>query len=152
MKSSAFQRPFTIIGFGAPGVGKSNLLNIFANKPQYFKSSKSSASGETKKISHIKVNAFGRADMPVVHLFDVPGVADLELPVAEIVVDIKETIGTAQNFDAALILVKSTDYRIDVQQVIALKIIRKFFANFSPSNVFVIITHCDVENPAPEFI
>jgi len=50
----------------------------------------------------------------LVRLYDAPGVADLELPLAEIINDIKENIGHTQNFDAAMIVLKMTDYRASI--------------------------------------
>jgi adenylate kinase family enzyme len=43
-------RPFSLIPFGAPGSGKSNLCNLLVGQPGIFKASKTALSGETKKI------------------------------------------------------------------------------------------------------
>jgi hypothetical protein len=43
-------------------------------------------------------------------LYDFPGFGDPELPIEEIVSDIKITVKD-QTFDAALIVIKSNDYR-----------------------------------------
>jgi replication-associated recombination protein RarA len=53
-------RAFSIIPFGAPGSGKSNLCNILVGQPGKFKASKTAASGETKKISFCEAPAFGK--------------------------------------------------------------------------------------------
>ena len=60
--------------------------------------------------------------------------------------DIKVTVGK-NPIDAALIVVKSTDYRMDIQQTISIKMVGKFFANFEAKKVFIIFTHCDIEKP-----
>ena len=75
----------------------------------------------------------------------------MNLPIAQIVADIKVSINN-QPIDAALIVLKATDYRTDIQQVISVKIISKFFKNFEHKKVYMVITHCDVEKPTDEFI
>jgi hypothetical protein len=54
--------------------------------------------------------------------------------------------------DAALIVLKSTDYRMDIQQTIAIKMVGKYFENFDARKVFLVLTHCDIERPTDEFI
>lgn len=71
----------------------------------------------------------------------------MELSLIQIVADIKGSIGHQTTFDAALIVIKLFDYRATVQEVIALKAIKNFFANFSPHQVFCIVTHCDLQTP-----
>ena len=66
--------------------------------------------------------------------------------------DIKIAIGHEQTIDAILLVIKSTDYRISVQETIAIKACVKFFTNFSPKHVFLVITHCDQQMPTDEFI
>jgi hypothetical protein len=76
-------------------------------------------------------------------LYDAPGVCDLELPLARIVADIKVTIGSDKPIDAALIFLKASDYRMNMEQTVAIKIISKFFQDFEPKKVFMVITHTD---------
>jgi hypothetical protein len=47
---------------------------------------------------------------------------------------------------------KAMDYRASIQEVIAGKAIKKFFANVDESRVFLVLTHCDFEMPSPDFI
>lgn len=145
-------KPYTIIPFGAPGVGKSCILNalIGSNK---FKSSKTAASGETKEFSNFTGPALGKHGNKLIQLFDAPGVGDMELSLYNIVEDIRRSIQSKDTtFDAALIVIKIFDYRATVQEVIALKAIKNFFENFSPKQVFCIITHCDCAEPDQETI
>ena len=67
--------------------------------------------------------------------------------------DIKGSIQSNDTtFDAALIVLKIFDYRASMQEVIALKAIKNFFENFSPNQVFCIITHCDRDQPDDEVV
>lgn len=68
----------------------------------------------------------------------------MELPMLQIVADIKVSIGSKQPIDAALIVLKLTDYRATPQEIISIKSASKFFANFEPKKIFLIITHCDL--------
>lgn len=104
-------RPFSIIPFGAPGTGKSNLCNILIGKPGAFKSSATSGGGETKKISCYEAPAFGKKGNKLLQVWDAPGVGDIELSLIEIVNEIKTRIGKDTIFDAALIVLKAQDYR-----------------------------------------
>lgn len=77
---------------------------------------------------------------------------DFNLCLDQIVLDIKTSIGHNEIIDCALIVIKSTDYRITVQETMAIKGCAKFFSNFSPANVYLVITHCDEQMPTDEFI
>jgi len=80
-------------------------------------------------------------------------VGDIKLPIVRILSDIKESIGFKQNIDAALIVVKSTDYRESPQEIIAIKTISKMIDNSKPDNTYLILTHCDKnDKPLEDFI
>ena len=66
--------------------------------------------------------------------------------------DIKVSIGSKQLFDAALIVVKMTDYRATIQEMFAIKAISKLLCDYTPENIFMVITHCDLEDPSDELI
>lgn len=70
-------RPFSLIPFGAPGSGKSNLCNFLAGKPGIFKSSKTANTGETKKVQFFLGPAFGKSGNKVLQVWDAPGQGDL---------------------------------------------------------------------------
>ncbi|TNV80944.1 hypothetical protein FGO68_gene1750 [Halteria grandinella] len=113
-----------------------------------FKSSRTADSGETKEIGSEIAPALGKPGNKQIQVFDAPGVGDMELSLINIVADIKASIQSNETtFDAALIVIKIFDYRASVQEVIALKAIKNFFENFSPNQVFCIITHCDCQAP-----
>jgi hypothetical protein len=76
----------------------------------------------------------------------------MELSLQEMVKDIKASIGHQEKFDAALIVIKITDYRENIYEVIAMKAIKEFLDNLSPQHVFVVVTHCDIKNPDPTTI
>jgi GTP-binding protein EngB required for normal cell division len=107
-------RPLSMVPFGGPGSGKSTSLNMLVGQVGFFKSSKTTKTGQTQEISSFKGPAFGISGMPTLHVFDAPGVGDSELPIVQIVADIKKTIGTDQPIDAALIVLKSLDFRMDI--------------------------------------
>ena len=62
------------------------------------------------------------------------------------------TIGSDQAIDAALIVLTASDYRMTIQQTVAIKIIAKFFKDFEPRKVFMVITHVDQNPPDEDFI
>jgi GTP-binding protein EngB required for normal cell division len=76
------QRPLAIIPFGGAGSGKSTVLNGLAGTPDYFKSSKTSASGQTQEIKRFEGPAFGLASNPLLRIYDAPGVGDINIPLA----------------------------------------------------------------------
>ena len=39
-----------------------------------------------------------------------------------------------------------------MNEIIALRAIKNFFENFEPSQVFCVVTHCDLEMPDPDVI
>ena len=145
-------RPLSMIPIGGPGAGKSTVLNFLIGIPQTFKSSRTSASGETKKISSKQGRAFNKEDQPMVKIFDVPGVGDQNIPLQQIVADIKLSIGSENPIDAAMLVVKSSDYRMDIQQTISIKMIGKYFENFDAKKVFLVYTHCDMQKPTDKEI
>ena len=104
-------RPYTLIPFGPPGSGKSNVLNKVIGKEGRFISSMTTNSGLTKNISFEEGQAFGKQGNPLLRVYDTPGVGDLEIPLAKIVADIQINIGTQQCIDIALLVLKMTDYR-----------------------------------------
>ncbi|CDW72080.1 UNKNOWN [Stylonychia lemnae] len=155
IKISQVYRPvkyLTLIPFGAPGSGKSCILNLLCGIQGKFLSSKTARSGCTQNIDFIECQAFGSHPSINLKLYDGPGVGDFKICLDQIVLDIKLKIGHSQTFDGALIVIKSTDYRISVQETMAIKATVKFFSNFSPKHVFLIITHCDIESPTDDFI
>ena len=109
-----------MIPFGAPGVGKSNLLNILVGIAGKFKSSSAACSGLTQNISYHEGPAFGKSGNQAIRVYDTPGVGDFNLPLGTIVENILDSIGSKQFFDAAFIVVRSTDYRISVQEMLAI--------------------------------
>ena len=111
MRSS---RPKTLIPFGAPGAGKSNVLNKLIGMEGRFKSSRSAVSGLTQNITYEQGPAFGKAGNPLLRVYDTPGVGDFNIPMPMIVADIKTNIGSSQCFDAALVVLKMTDYRASI--------------------------------------
>ena len=110
-------RPYSLIPFGAPGSGKSNLCNFFVGQPGRFKASKTADSGETKKISFCLAPAFGKIGNKALQVWDAPGMGDLNHYLELIVRDIKTSIGPETPFDAAIIVVKIQDYRASAQEV-----------------------------------
>ena len=66
--------------------------------------------------------------------------------------DIKLSIGSENPIDAAMLVVKSSDYRMDIQQTISIKMIGKYFENFDAKKVFLVYTHCDMQKPTDKEI
>ena len=112
MRSAA--KPKSIIPFGAPGAGKSNILNKLIGMEGRFVSSRSAVSGLTQNITYQEGPAFGKPGNPLLRVYDTPGVGDFNIPMPHIVADIKISIGSKQCFDAALVVLKMTDYRASI--------------------------------------
>ena len=62
---------------------------------------------------------------------------------SDIISDIKYSIGSKQNIDAAIFVTKATNYRNSIRDQIAIKTISKMIVNSKPDDIFMIITHCD---------
>lgn len=48
-------------------------------------------------------------------MFDVPGLADPDLPIEQWVQEIWDTIPSSQNIDMALMVIKANDYRMSIE-------------------------------------
>ena len=83
-------------------------------------SSSAVTSGVTKKISFEEGPAFGIKGNPLLRVYDFPGVGDTELLMIDIIDDIKNSIGSKRNIDAALVVLKITDYRTSIQEMFAI--------------------------------
>jgi len=59
------------------------------------------------------------------------------------ILDLKDGVGTDAVFDVALIVFKASDFRITIQEIMALKAMKAFFENFESHKVVCVITHCD---------
>ena len=141
----------TIIPFGAPGAGKSLMANLLVcgKVAGPFQSSQSTQSGLTRIITSAEGHAFNNASYRRVKVFDIPGIGDTNLELTKITDEIRVKCGT-QKFDACIIVVKATDYRVTLQEVLALKCMREFLVGFSAQRVFCVITHCDKFKPDEE--
>jgi hypothetical protein len=71
-------------------------------------------------------------------------VGDVDLPIAQIIADIKGNITSQQKIDAALVVLKITDYRTTIQEMYAIKTISTMIDKAKPENTFMILTHCDI--------
>jgi ribosome biogenesis GTPase A len=89
---------------GGPGAGKSNICNKLVGE-KFFKSESSSESGVTKEITFLKRPALGKKGATMLNVADLPGLCDLNLPLAKMINEIKTKIGSL-SFDAVLIIVK----------------------------------------------
>ena len=76
----------------------------------------------------------------------------MDLPIIKILADIKETITSKEKIDAALVVLKMTDYRTSIQEMYAIKTITRMIDNTKPENTFMILTHCDIEKPSEKLV
>ncbi|TNV80945.1 hypothetical protein FGO68_gene1751 [Halteria grandinella] len=135
-------RPLTIIPFGAPGVGKSNVLNVLIGK-LIFVSNASAASGVTRIIRSETGFALGVPTSIKLTVYDAPGVGDLQISIQQMILDLEGGIGKTVSFDVTLMVFKASDTRITIQEIMALKAMKAFFDNFLSKKVLCVITHCD---------
>ena len=120
--------------------------------PGTFKASKTTAGGETREIKSVTGTSFNESGGLRIEITDSPGVGDPELPILQIINSIHSNIGHDKTFDAILMVIKESDYRASLQEIMSCKAITKFFTDFDPSRVFLIITHCDKSMPNEDFI
>lgn len=52
----------------------------------------------------------------------------------------------------ALMVIKATDFRMNVEQIVVAKAMKKFLENLEPKSTFLCVTHCDESPPKPIFI
>ena len=52
----------------------------------------------------------------------------------------------------ALLVIKATDYRLDLPQIACMQAMNKFLENLKPMNTFLCFTHCDKHTIDDEFI
>ncbi len=50
----------------------------------------------------------------MIKVFDTPGLADPELPIEQWAKEIREEIPSTQNIDMVIMVLKATDYRMDM--------------------------------------
>lgn len=140
----------TALVAGPPGSGKSMVCSFMLdgrNSGRY-KSSKTTGNAETIDVQIESGPSLGTSTFRKVSVIDTPGLADPKIPVDTIIAKIKSKCGTNATFDAAILVLKSTDYRITIQQVISLKAISKLLENFKPKKIFAVFSHCDISNPS----
>lgn len=78
--------------------------------------------------------------------------ADPTLPLTDWVDKIKISIMPTENIDMAFLVLKSTDYRIDLPQILCIKAMKNFLDNLKPKNTFIVFTHCDQAEPDEKFL
>ena len=146
---------FVIVPFGGSGVGKSTLCNFLIDGKEgaKFKASKTTEGGQTQKVT----STFGKALGDIkstreVKVFDVPGIADITIPIEAWIQAIKDGIRSDEKIDVALIVIKATDYRMELAQLAAIKAAKKFLEDLKPENIYLCFTHCDKNPPDETFI
>ena len=146
---------YTIVPFGGTGVGKSTVCNILLDGEDVgtFKTSEITDGGETKFVTSGVGWALGdRNFRRRVQVFDVPGLADPDLPIEQWVQEIWDTIPSSQNIDMALMVIKANDYRMSIEQIITAKAMKKFVDHLQPTCTFICFTHCDTEEPKEKYV
>ena len=139
-------KSYVIIPFGGAGVGKSTLCNFLLDgkDSQSFISSDTTEGGETQDFKSLTGYALGdKVSKKYVKIFDTPGMADPQIPIALWVEKIKESILPTENIDMVLLVVKATDYRLDIAQIASMRVMKTFLDDLQPENTFVAFTHCD---------
>ena len=120
---------YTVVPFGGTGVGKSTLCNFLlqgiADSP--FKASETTKGGETKTVEEETGWALGTNKYrKIVQVFDVPGLSDPDLPCKEWAQTIWDKLPSSQNIDMAIMVLKSTDLRMSMPEIMTGKAIKVF--------------------------
>ena len=70
--------------------------------------------------------AFNNALNQIIRFIDMPGFGDPNLPLEKFAQQILQSLTAEDKIDAVVIVTKATDYRISLQEMIALRAIKKF--------------------------
>lgn len=108
------EKPYTILPLGTPGVGKSNLCNKLIGEEGKFKSFYETSSESTYYISSATGPALGIAGNQEIKIYDTPGVGDVNINYETFIKEIQEKIPHSETIDAAIMVIKSTDYRVSL--------------------------------------
>ena len=138
--------PFVIVPFGGPGAGKSTLSNFLVDGRDSgkFLASDTCEGSETKQVTSHTNWVLGDSSLKKkVQVFDVPGLGAPDLPLEDFVDEIKKGISDKQNIDMALLVLKASDKRLSIEQLISIKVLCQFLESLKPENVFMVFTHCD---------
>lgn len=148
------QQEYVIVPLGGPGSGKSTLCNflIDGEDSQKFVTSKTTKGGETQSVQCESGFALGCNKEKKIKVFDLPGMADPQMPIEIWAEEVREGISTDENIDMVVLVLKSTDYRLDLPQIACMQAMQKFLLDVKPKNTFVCFTHCDESMPDKKFI
>lgn len=80
-----------------------------------------------------------------------PGLGDPDLPIDMWVDEITEGFEADQMIDMAIMVMKATDMRMSVEQIIVAKAMQKFLENLKPKATFLCFTFCDKQMPDEKF-
>jgi hypothetical protein len=87
-----------------------------------------------------------------VSFVDVPGFGDPTFKIEDIAREIEKAFSSGQKIQKCLIVTKSTDYRLSINEIIALNAIKTFLSDMKPDGFYCWISHCDVSKPDEAFI
>jgi predicted GTPase len=106
-------------------VGKSHVGNTILGK-LFFPSGNKSVSGMTVEMKMAQNAAFNNAANQIIRFIDMPGFGDPNLPLEKFAQQILQSLTADDKIDAVVIVTKATDYRLSLQEMIALRAIKKF--------------------------
>ena len=136
----------SIIVRGAPGAGKSNFCNFMIDgyASGRYKTSSACVGGVTKTIrSEINFALNNNANKKV-RVIDMPGFGDPDLSMVDFANELKKKFVSGNKIDICLIVTKSTDYRMQLQEILAMKAMKEFLLNINPRSVYCLVTHVDI--------
>lgn len=82
-----------------------------------------------------------------------PGIAELGKKVNFCFEDLTKHLKAKEQFDAIVIVYKSTDYRGSTpSEYMTSKTLKTLFKGLDPKRLFVVITHCDLLKPEEDWI
>ena len=94
----------------------------------------------------------GNSSNPKISFVDVPGFGDPTFKMEDIAQEIEKAFSSGQKIQICLIVTKSTDYRLSLNEIIALRAIKTFLSDLKPEGFYCWISHCDVSKPDEDFI
>jgi hypothetical protein len=87
-----------------------------------------------------------------VSFVDVPGFGDPTFKIEDIAREIEKAFSSGQKIQICLIVTKSTDYRLSINEIIALNAIITFLSDVKPDGFYCWISYCEVSKPDETFI
>ena len=141
----SMSKPYVILPVGVPGAGKSTTLNFLIGDVNCTTfEAKRASEGVTRNIKIVANKPLlGKHQDCIITLIDVPGIGDPTLSLDLILEECERKVST-KTIDAVLLVLKATDDRISLGEVVMMNTFR-LIKGINAANVIIVLTRCDQE-------